>query len=222
MWYCVKHSLQRSRQTPYQRGLYESLFADLEEEYPTLWSSSGAIPAVAPSGRLNRLKWRLLKRWFSPEKTIDKRLYSSLDLGGDTSDLGAWATFKRYLLRHWLPDIQNDHPYPEDDGVAQAEMGNSRISMQSTVQTAGSIGQLAKMSTPIAVADAEPGAIQQISLYGLRPLDSTVRRMSSGSRHSDDRPSSRGSSGVMIEERNLSDSETDAEELVDIDSHEAT
>nr|POE54301.1 hypothetical protein CFP56_41240 [Quercus suber] len=221
MWYCIKHSLQRSRQTPYQRGLYESLFADLEEEYPMLWSGSGAVPEVAPSGRLNKLKWRLLKRWFSPEKTIDKRLYSSLSPGSDVSDLGSWATFKRYLLRRWLPDIQNDHPYFEEDGVALAEMGNSRITLQSAIENVPSIHQLAKMSTPIAVAEAEPDAAQQVSLYGLRPLNLTSRRASSASQRSDERPSSRGSSGVMIEERNLSDSETDAEDHLDVDPDQA-
>ena len=68
------------------------------------------------------------------------------------------------------------------------------------------------MSTPVAMADAEPMAVQQISTFGLRPLSLQGRRTSSAPitpRHSEDRPSSRGSSGIMIEERNLSDSESD-------------
>lgn len=210
MWYCVKHSLQRSRQTPYQRGLYESLFTDLEGAYPTLWSSTGAVESVEPSGRVNMLKWRLLKRWFSPERTINRRLYSSLDPGGDAGDLGTWATLKRYLLRRWLPDIQGTHPQYEADGTDLAELGSSRVPSPSAPAELGSIKQLAKMSTPIVMAEAEPGAVQQISTYGLRPLAVKKRRASSGSapRSSED---SRSSSGIMIEERNLSDSETEAD-----------
>jgi hypothetical protein len=216
LWYCVKHSLQRSRQTPYQRGLYEHLFTELEDEYPLLWSSAGAADDIEPRGAINKLKWRLLKRWFAPEKTINKKLYSSLSPDGDDTELGSWARYKRHLLRTWLPHIKADQR-AATDAVALAELGlgSSRLSFHSTrSEPVPTISQLAKISTPLAMADAEPTAVQQISTMGLRPLSLTERRGSGGTpRHSsEERPSSRGSSGIMIEERNLSDSESDAGE----------
>ena len=183
----------------------------MEDEYPQLWSSTGAMDEVQPTGAVNRAKWRLLKYWFARERTIDKKLYSSLVPEGDDAELGTWPRCKRYLLVRWLPQILAEGA--PVDTVAMAEMGSSRPSMQTVHSEPAAINKLAKISTPVAMADAEPMAVQQISTYGLRPLSLTERRTSSGTpRHSEDRPSSRGSSGLMIEERNLSDSESEAEE----------
>lgn len=217
LWYCVKHSLQRRRQTPYQRGVYEHLFNDLEDQYPNLWTSGGAADDIEPVNFTDRLKWRLLKRWFAPDKTVNKRLYSSLAGDGDTG-LGAWAGFKRYLLRRWLPTIRLRHRPGDTISIAEIaeQQGPSNSAPASLLHyEPGTINELAKMSTPVAMADAEPTAVQQISTYGLRPFSLQDRRTSSAPntpRHSEDRPSSRGSSGVMIEERNLSDTESDAGE----------
>jgi hypothetical protein len=214
LWYTVKHSLQRRRQTPYQRGQYEKLFVDLEDTYPLIWTSSGAVEDIEPSDFSSRLKWRLLKRWFSPEKTIDKKLYSSLE----TDEFGNWARCKKYLLRHWLPTIRVKRK-PEDDISSSeiAEQGLASSAPASLRYVPGTINELAKLSTPVAMADAEPTAVQQLSTLNLRPLNiQELRRNSAESergrrRSSGERPSSRGSSGVMIEERNLSDTESDAE-----------
>jgi hypothetical protein len=216
----VKHSLQRRRQTPYQRGLYEHLFTELEDEYPLLWSSAGAAEDVEPRGTINKFKWRLLKRWFAPEKTINKKLYSSLSPEGDDTELGSWARYKRHLLRTWLPQIRADQKKTAADAVGLAELGvpssSSRISLHSMhSEPVPTIGQLAKASTPLAMADAEPSAVQQISRMGLQPVVRSRRASSGSPRHSGEegeRPGSRGSSGIMIEERNLSDSESDAGE----------
>ncbi|KAK4556046.1 hypothetical protein LTR86_006742 [Recurvomyces mirabilis] len=226
LWYCVKHSLQRRRQTPYQRGLYEHLFTELEDEYPLLWSGSGAAEDIEPQGLVSRLKWRLLKQWFAPEKTINKKVYSSLSPDGDDAELGSWARTKRYLLRRWLPGIRRSQIPNPGNTLAMAELGRtSRTSIHGTRSEPTAIHELAKSSTPLAIAEAEPSALQQISTLGLRPLSLTERRTSVGSsigmnfgasgggrRHSsEERPSSRGSSGIMIEERNFSDSESEAE-----------
>ncbi|WPH00093.1 Hypothetical protein R9X50_00291600 [Acrodontium crateriforme] len=213
LWYCVKHSLQRRRQTPYQRGVYEHLFNEMEVEHPLLWShTNGATEDIQPTGFVNKIRWRLLKHWFAPDKTIDKKLYSSL-ADSESADLGSWAKFKRYLLRRWLPEIQNDEAIKAQDAIDLAEIGSNRPSFHSMRYDTATIQELAKMSTPVVIADAEPSAVQKISAYGLRPLSLQERRSSAGSpRHSEERPSSRGSSGIMIEERNLSDSESDAGE----------
>ena len=206
----MKHSLQRRRQTPYQRGMYEHLFDELEDEYPLLWSTAGPVDDIQPVGLVQRIKWRLLKRWFAPEKTINVKLYSSLVPESDETDLGAWARFKHYLLKRWLPQIRGGN----SDPLALVEMGGDgsrRHSLISVHEDASTIIKLAKMSTPLAVAEAEPTALQQISAVGLRPLSASDRTTSVSPRNSEERPSSRGSSGVMFEERNLSDSESDAE-----------
>lgn len=214
LWYCVKHSLQRKRQTPYQRGLYEELFVNLEDEYPQLWTIGGAVDDIEPADFSSRLKWRLLRRWFSPERTIDKKIYSALE----ADDLGAWAGLKKALLRRWLPTIRFKRRV--DDAVSledRAEQGLTSSAPASIRYESDTINALAKMSTPVAMADAEPTAVQQLSTLNLRPLNLPQRRRSSvGSdggrrRSSGERPSSRGSSGVMIEERNLSDTESDVE-----------
>ncbi|EME42640.1 hypothetical protein DOTSEDRAFT_89975 [Dothistroma septosporum NZE10] len=129
LWYSIKHSLQRKRQTPYQRGLYEALFDDLGEEHPDLWTSGGAV--------------------------------DDIDLS-QMSFPGRWRE---------------------------------------------TISELAKFSTNAAVAEAEPIAAQPLSAFGLRPLTHEELR-----RQSEDRPSSRGSSGIIIEEKILSDSDSDAGE----------
>jgi len=181
----------------------------MEEEFPLLWTSSGAAEDIQPVGFINRMKWSLLRRWFAPERTINKRLYSSLS-NADDADLGAVDRLKRYLLIRWLPGIRGE----TSDAMALAELGSNsdrRHSLYSNHEDAMTINALAKMSTPLAVAEAEPTALLQLSTVGLQPLGS--RRMSGSPRHSEERPSSRGSSGMMFEERNLSDSESDAEHV---------
>ena len=170
---------------------------------------------IEPVDFSSRFKWRLLKRWFSPEKTVDKKLYSSLD----EEEFGVWARTKKYLLKRWLPTIRVRRR--QDDAIDLAgmeEQGLASSAPASLRYHPGTINELAKLSTPVAMAEAEPTAVQQISTLGLRPLSLTERRPSSAGsergrrRSSGERPSSRGSSGVMIEERNLSDTEeSDAE-----------
>lgn len=212
LWYCVKHSLQRKRQTPYQRGVYERLYLNLEEDYPLMWTAGGAVDDIEPSDFSSRLKWRLLRRWFSPDKTINKRLYSTLE----ANELGAWARIKESLLRRWLPTIRVKRRPSDAVALGEiAEQGQASSAPASIRYEPGAINELAKMSTPIAVAEAEPTAIQQLSTMNLRRLSLPNRRQSSADaergrrRSSGERPSSRGSSGVMIEERNLSDTESE-------------
>lgn len=177
-----------------------------------MWSSKGAIDEIEPTGLANRLKWQVLKRWFAPDHTINKKLYSSLAPGGEDTELGAWARVKRYFLLRWLPQILAERRL--GDPVAMAEVGSSRASLHTLHTEPAAFNELMQMSTPLAMASAEPTAIAQISTYGLRPLSLTERRTSSGTpkQSIEERPSSRGSSGIMIEERNFSDSESEAGE----------
>ena len=179
-----------------------------------MWTSGGAAASVEPEDWSSRLKWRLIRNWFAPDKTISKQLYSSLGPTADDADLGGWARFKKRLLHRWLPQIRfKERTEDEAAEVEMAEQGISTSAPASLRYEPATITQLAKMSTPIAMADAEPNAVQQITTYGLQPLSARVKRKRSGSagsvRHSEERPSSTGSSGIMLEERNISDSESD-------------
>lgn len=102
LWFTTKNFLARQRQTPYQRGIYENLFHNLSTTYPELWSRSGPLPSARPLGFLNRLKWRLVLYWNTPEKTI-----RAGPLGEDSEydGLGAWSRLKRTLSRRWTSDI---------------------------------------------------------------------------------------------------------------------
>jgi hypothetical protein len=120
---------------------------------------------------------------------------------GDSAELGAWDSIKRSLLLRWLPQISPDRT---GDPLTLNELGGTSSENMMRYQ-ASTISALAKASTPLAVAEAEPDAVQPLAVYGLRPLSLNIR----STRNSEDRPSSRGSSGMMVEERNLSDSESD-------------
>ncbi|KAK3709938.1 hypothetical protein LTR37_010557 [Vermiconidia calcicola] len=210
LWYCAKHSLQRGRQTPYQRGLYENLFNHLEDQYPNIWTREGAVDDLEPVSAADRLKWRLLKRWFAPERTVNKKLYSSLIGGDEETDLGSWARFKRYLLKRWLPTIQLRHKPGDAIIITEQDRPHSANHYE-----AGTITYLAEPSTAVAFADTEPTAVQQFPTYELQPMDLQGRRTDSlpnAPRLSEDRPSSRGSSGIMVEERDLSDMESEVAE----------
>ena len=189
----------------------------MEYQYPHIWSAEGAVSDAEPEGFLNKLKWRLLRRWFAPEKTVNKKLYQSLVPDGDDDvDIGSWGRFKSYLLKRWLPQIRfKQHP---ENGIqmTDVEQGLSTSAPASLHYAPGTVSEIVKASTPVLIADAEPTVLQQITTTGLRPLTVPGRRRSSSleavlQRHSEDggRPNSRGSSVIMFEERNLSDSESD-------------
>ncbi|KAK2780954.1 hypothetical protein FQN52_001951 [Onygenales sp. PD_12] len=106
-WYLLKHVIARQRQTPYQRGIYESFFHDMATENPALWSRAGPREYILPPSRLARFKWFLIRRWSRPEKTI--RLLAGDEAGdaggGAMASLGTWARFKQYLIRRWTDQI---------------------------------------------------------------------------------------------------------------------
>ncbi len=118
LWYFLKHLLARSRQTPYQRGIYEQLFHDLATDHPTLWSRTGPRDYIIPSGLISRLKWPLIKSWSVPSKTIRSRP----DDLNNSDDLGTWSKIKRYLTRKWTAQmhVQNTG----DPSASTLELGD--------------------------------------------------------------------------------------------------
>ncbi|OJD30557.1 uncharacterized protein BKCO1_5900034 [Diplodia corticola] len=97
--------------TDSQRGVYEHLFHEFSDNYPRVWTREGPrldspsspfSPSSSPSNVFARLKWRLVRHWFDPDRTIRARGYSPAD------DLGPYARFKRAAARRWLRQLEND------------------------------------------------------------------------------------------------------------------
>lgn len=174
LWYCIKHTLQRRRQAPYQRGLYERLFYDLEEQHPGLWSREGAEP-VEPRGAVSKLKWRLLTYWFAPEKTIHKRLFGNV-VGGDDgeAELGSWARMKRWLLLQWIETIDISHELDDMNQNPPAMNSNETDDQQSRSAPASvytpTLDQLIEVSMGPSIAEGAPNAVQQISGTEQNPM----------------------------------------------------
>lgn len=181
-----------------------------------MWTSTGAVDDLQPAGLTNKIKWRLIRRWFAPERTINQRQYQSLIPEGDDddADFGTWDLVKKRLLHRWLPRLRFQNQAGDEVPMADVEQGVSTSAPLSLQH----VTKLAQASTPIAIAEAEPSAVQQLTSVGLEPMNAHMdqagrRRSSVGSvngRYSEDKPSSRRSSGVMFEERAFSDSESDA------------
>ncbi|KAF2147083.1 uncharacterized protein K452DRAFT_293563 [Aplosporella prunicola CBS 121167] len=109
-WYFFKHGISArlpgrgyDNNAPMQRGVYEHLFHEWNEEYSSLWSRTGPRATAADKGirpgLINRLKWKLIAHWFKPEKTIRVRGYDPHE------DLSFWGQVKRNLARRWLSEI---------------------------------------------------------------------------------------------------------------------
>lgn len=194
-WYVIKHFLARRRQTPYQRGIYDSLFHELATNYPLLWSRSGPRDLVKPKGFFDRVRWSLIIFWNYPEKTI-----KAGDEDSEYDGLGAWSRMKRTLTRRWTSQIHKYDQSHENASVNSLEEGGSD---ESNLVGVG-IGEVTELLTlPITEhADNLPGGMLKVPM----PPPSWKRPQSISSKTASmERPSSRDSSGkrnsgVLIEE----------------------
>ena len=193
-WYFIKHALARRRQTPYQRGIYEQLFFQLATAYPRLWSRSGPIEQLEPSGRWNKLKWRMILNWNRPERTI--RIGSGDDTGYD--DLGAWARFKRTLTRRWTSQVRFSDPPTSissttlEEGVASDGDYDEKL-----------YGMKPRIVRTSVTGDMKGKVPSQGRLEVPKPETVTVERLEE-ERHKLERPTSKSSSnrnsGIIVEE----------------------
>lgn len=227
-WYLVKHWLARARQDPLVRGTWEHLFHNLAVEHPDLWSRNGPRDYVQPRGRLSKLKWMLLQRWFEPSKTITAGNYDTTVDG-----LGAWQRCKRYLAIRWLKDIQVSNPTGttaegapiilrhDGEAIELVESSSSDVDNRHNpfvmAQSNGELGAVAEavhLASGVAMAEAEPGASQTLSPPPAHRSRASRRgagrrRSGSGSQSPrpplpDGRPGSQASSdGCMITEEQL-------------------
>ena len=167
---------------------------------------------MKPAGLYSNLKWRLLNIWFDPRKTIRKPSGDPDEDGGD-SGLGSWARFKRMLARRWLGSIKMR---PFSDADAEAAQASSLLN-----NDLSAVQELVALTTPQLAAEADPatGPVTRVNLEKLSPPPVNRVRDRSHSPHSaarasaaSARPSSSGgSSGWMVEERDLRDRQEEEE-----------
>lgn len=197
LWLVIKHFLARSRQTPYQRGIYEHLFQELATSYPRLWSRSGPRDFIRPQGMMDRLKWRLILYWNSPGKTLRA---GPADEDSEFDDLGTFARVKRGLTRRWTSQIQSIAATGASLSVHLLEQGaNGDVNILS-----GGIAEATELLALPVTEHAEnlPGGMLKVPL----PSAAWMRQPSISSQSASvERPSSKDSSGkrnsgVMVEE----------------------
>ncbi|ORY01338.1 hypothetical protein BCR34DRAFT_546370 [Clohesyomyces aquaticus] len=201
LWYGVKHTLASQRRDPLRRGVYESLFHDLANDHPNLWSRRGPKQGIVPVGWWSGVKWRLITSWFDPERTIAAKGY---DPGDD--NLGVWNRVKRRLVRRWLGRIAVLPQTSTMAPVTQVDLEAADIS-----QNLGAVGELLSLATPVAMADGDPTAAsrlrQRLPMERLRSLSPTRSEVRPGSSGSGD-----GGSGIMVEEKGVSEDERSGDE----------
>ncbi|KAF2195270.1 hypothetical protein K469DRAFT_649019 [Zopfia rhizophila CBS 207.26] len=205
LWYGVKHTLDSQRQDPLRRDVYESLFHELANDHPSLWSRRGPRDGIVPIGWWSSVKWRLVTTWFAPDRTIAAKGYRPGD-----EELGVWGRVKRFLVRRWLGNLavmpQTDAARTTLDIESQQESGVST--------DLGAVGELLSLATPVALAEADPTAAsrlqQRLPLERLRSLSPTRSEGRPGS----GRTSGDGGSGVMVEEKGVGEDERSGDEEV--------
>ncbi|KAK2757958.1 hypothetical protein FQN54_004364 [Arachnomyces sp. PD_36] len=206
LWYIMKHVLARERQTPYQRGIYESFFHDMATNHPTLWSRVGPRDYIQPRSRMDKIKWLLIRRWSAPEKTIKP---TSDHETKPEDDLGAVSKMKRYFIRRWTSQIKAREKLT--DAELSLEDGEDNISepeKPDNIVPAGIAGAMEVLSAPATESMAtkrltvpDDTRNQQLVAEWPEPEDRTpqsgVRRSRRRSRRSS---SAARSSGVLVEE----------------------
>jgi hypothetical protein len=206
LWCGVKHSLSTQRQNPLRRGVYEALYHDLSAEYPHLWTRRGPRAGLTFVGTWGLIKWRLVTKWFGSEKLQRKGDYDPA-----IDEFGTWSRIKRFLVRRWLPELRiivadtlpQSHLPPVDERLE---------SVASLGKDLGAIGELMSIATPVALAEIEPAAAsrlqRRVPVERLKSLSPTRSEASAGAR-----PGSEGvASGVMVDERGISEDERSGDE----------
>lgn len=204
LWYGVKHSLSTQRQNPLRRGVYEALYHDLATDYPHLWTRRGPKDNLTMVGAFDSIKWRLVRRWFGSEKLQKRGEYNPA-----IDEFGTWSRVKQSLVRRWLPELRI--VIAETLPQSHKRQDEQLESVASVGKDLGAVGELMSIATPVALAEIEPTAAsrlqRRIPAERLKSLSPT--RSDGGSV----RPSSDGGmSGVMVDERGVSEDERSGDE----------
>jgi hypothetical protein len=207
LWYGVKHSLSTQRQNPLRRGVYEVLYHDLATEYPHLWTRRGPRDNITMIGAFSLIKWRLVRRWFGSEKLQKRGEYNPA-----INEFGAWSRIKECLVRRWLPQMS----IVTAETLPRTNMPNDEPNDEQLEEVAviakdlGAIGELMSIATPVALAEIEPTAASRLQR---RIPQERLKSLSPTRSDGSGRPSSDGGmSGVMVDERGVSEEERSGDE----------
>lgn len=197
IWYILKHILARQRQTPYQRGIYETFFHDMAVANPTLWSRAGPRDYIVPSSRLDKFKWFLIQRWSAPEKTIRAPNADTEGGAATPDDLGAWSRCKRALIRRWTKEIRTLQPRRDDSSSTDLEGGSDHGLLDEGLVNATEMLTVPYIQT--AVGDDLP-----TGLLAVNPRIRIQRQLSPpGSGRARSSGSENRNSGLLVEEEDL-------------------
>ncbi|KAF3045081.1 Guanine nucleotide exchange factor lte1 [Didymella heteroderae] len=207
LWYGVKHSLSTQRQNPLRRGVYEALYHDLATDYPHLWTRRGPRDNITMVGAFALIKWRLVRRWFGSEKLQKRGEYNPA-----IDEFGTWSRIKQFLVRKWLPQLQIlvAQTLPQtnkpDDMLNDEQLEEVAV----VAKDLGAIGELMSIATPVALAEIEPTAASRLQR---RIPQERLKSLSPTRSDGSGRPSSDGGmSGVMVDERGVSEEERSGDE----------
>ncbi|KAK6518976.1 hypothetical protein TWF281_003666 [Arthrobotrys megalospora] len=93
--FVLKWFIDRHRRPIYERGVYERLFNDLQQQNADLWSSHGPRE-IKPIGIISHVKW-----WVLYHFTKGRASFKGTNIEYDSM----WSRFKQYLVWRWSPDI---------------------------------------------------------------------------------------------------------------------
>ncbi|OMP85068.1 hypothetical protein BK809_0000820 [Diplodia seriata] len=155
--------------TDSQRGVYEHLFHEFSDNYPRVWAREGPrqqrIDSFESKGNMfARLKWRLVKHWFDPDRTIRAKGYNPAD------DLSLYARFKRKMARRWLRELENDareQAVRRQDAAAEQHLDNLAANANSNSNDPSTTSNNSSAAAAFDLAPAmEAGTIINPSVLG--------------------------------------------------------
>ena len=195
----VKHTIARSRQTPYSRGLYEKLFHDLATTYPKLWSRSGPFSTVIPRNHVQRWQWWLIQRWMSKRVARDPSSVEYDQFDG----LSTWSRIKRLLTRRWTAEIATEI-LTNDTAKDNVEAGKA----DHIVEAIEDVNKILHIPNQNPKRHSDPGRLAVP--YELNQRVSVDISVHSAPSLSENRPGTSGSSGgrnsgVIVEEHRPGD-----------------
>ncbi|KAL1959546.1 hypothetical protein VTO42DRAFT_1581 [Malbranchea cinnamomea] len=201
-WYVLKHLLRFRTQVLPKKGIYETFYNEMANSNPLLWSRYGPRDYIAPKGRIDRIKWNLIKRWAAPERTIKPEIEKN-DAVDPANDLGTFNKFRRYLIRRWTAQIESAAKKDktmslEDGGLADHIAADNRSVVAEGLAEATEVMVIpaTPAAEPIFDHDAPP-QVPQSGYFSHKPhqngnllsrklsFQSHHRRSSSGNRTSD-------------------------------------
>ncbi|KAI9837856.1 MAG: hypothetical protein M1819_006790 [Sarea resinae] len=201
-WYLLKHLLARNRPAPYTRGIYDHMFHDLATNNPALWSRKGPRTDIPePRGFTNKLKWYLIRHWTWPHKTTSA--VSAND--EDANSMGAWFRFKRFMIKRWTAEIQEtmDPFYGFQSGEPASLEAAFPIAEDASIVSNGVGKAIELLAMPgTTVLEDQQGGFPKLPLSPKIRVERPVPAGRPGTgEYSHSRGSSRGSDGVMVEEK---------------------